>query len=94
MRAQGMGAPSYDLLKEAGLNIVSADAGCCGMSGSYGFQKDNYQTSMKIGQALFDAVNADKYEKVVCECGTCRLQIEHGTDTKTIHPIQILAENY
>lgn len=94
LRAQGMGLPAFDMLKEAGLNIVNADAGCCGMSGSYGFHASNYETSMKVGQDLFNAINADNYENVVCDCGTCRMQIEHGTDTKAVHPIQILAKLY
>ena len=59
--------------EKAGLNIVNADAGCCGISGSYGFHKDNYETSMKVGQKLFDAINGDNYHKVVCDCGTCLL---------------------
>ena len=86
--------PALDLLEKAGLNIVNADAGCCGISGSYGFHKDNYETSMKVGQKLFDAIKGDNYHKVVCDCGTCRMQIEHGTDTEAIHPIRILAKAY
>lgn len=94
LRAQGIGLPALDILERAGLNIVNADAGCCGISGSYGFHKDNYETSMKVGQKLFDTINADNYHKVVCDCGTCRMQIEHGTDTEAIHPIRILAKAY
>ena len=94
LRAQGIGLPALDILEKAGLNIVNADAGCCGISGSYGFHKDNYETSMKVGQKLFDAINGDKYHKVVCDCGTCRMQIEHGTGTEAIHPIRILAKAY
>ena len=56
--------------------------------------KDNYETSMKIGQDLFDAINADNYHKVICDCGTCRMQIQHGTDVKAVHPIEILAKAY
>jgi glycerol-3-phosphate dehydrogenase subunit C len=94
LRAQGMGMPAVDLLKEIGVNIDSADAGCCGMSGSYGFHKENYETSMKIGSELFDKINASGAHKVVCDCGTCREQIKHGTNAKTTHPIQVLAKAY
>ena len=45
-------------------------------------------------QALFDAINADNYHKVICDCGTCRMQIQHGTDVKAVHPIEILAKAY
>ena len=94
LRAQGMGLPALDMLQEIGVDIVNADAGCCGMSGSYGFHEKNYETSMKVGSALFDAIKDDDYHKVVCDCGTCRMQIEHGTDVKSVHPIQVLAKAY
>ena len=94
LRAQGMGTPAVDILREIGVDIDTADAGCCGMSGSYGFHKENYETSMKIGSELFDKINASGAHKVVCDCGTCREQIKHGTDVKTTHPIQVLARVY
>lgn len=94
LRAQGMGLPALDLLQEMGVAIDSADAGCCGMSGSYGFHKENYETSMKIGAQLFDTIKASGAQQVVCDCGTCREQIKHGTTAKTLHPIQVLAKLY
>lgn len=94
LRAQGMGTPAVDILQEIGVDIENADAGCCGMSGSYGFHKENYETSMKIGSELFDKINASGAHKVVCDCGTCREQIKHGTGAKTTHPIQVLAKVY
>lgn len=95
LRAQAMGLPALETLKDdIGVDIVNADAGCCGMSGNYGFKKENYETSMKIGSALFGKIAESGAEQVVCDCGTCREQIRHGSDKPTCHPIEILAEAY
>lgn len=94
LRAQGMGMPALDILHEIGINIDDANAGCCGMSGSYGFRGENYETSMKVGEKLFTTIKESGAAKVVCDCGTCREQIKHGTSAPTCHPIQILAEAY
>lgn len=94
LRAQGMGLPALEMLREIGVNIENADAGCCGMSGNYGFRKENYETSMKVGEKLFTAIKESGASQVVCDCGTCREQIKHGTSASTCHPIQILAQAY
>ena len=94
LRAQGMGLPALDMLQEIGVNIENADAGCCGMSGNYGFRKENYETSMKVGEKLFNTIKESGASEVVCDCGTCREQIKHATSQPTCHPIQILAKAY
>ena len=94
LRAQGMGLPALDMLQEIGVNIENADAGCCGMSGNYGFRKENYETSMKVGEKLFNTIKESGASEVVCDCGTCREQIKHATNQPTCHPIQILAKAY
>ena len=94
LRAQGLGLPALDILTAAGIDIVNADAGCCGMSGSYGFRKENYETSMKVGENLFNTIKESGASKVVCDCGTCREQIKHGATKNVCHPMQILAQAY
>lgn len=94
LRAQGMGLPALDMLQEIGVDIENADAGCCGMSGSYGFRKENYETSMKVGEKLFNTIRESGASEVVCDCGTCREQIKHGTQQAVCHPIQVLAKAY
>ncbi|MBQ3443027.1 MAG: anaerobic glycerol-3-phosphate dehydrogenase subunit C, partial [Selenomonadaceae bacterium] len=83
-----------DILEEAGANVNLADSGCCGISGNYGFRKDKYEISMKIGAKLFERVKQKDFDKVISDCGTCRMQIHHGTDIKPVHPIEILAQAY
>lgn len=66
--------------------------GCCGMAGSFGYEKEHYQVSMKIGELkLFPRVRKFAPEVLIAANGTsCRHQIEDGTGRKGEHPIQIL----
>ena len=95
LRAQGIGLPSLDLLSLIpSLQIENAAAGCCGISGSYGIKSDKNEISMKVGNKLFERIKSSKATTVVSECGTCRLQIHHGTKVATKHPISILRLAY
>ncbi|SEJ96517.1 Cysteine-rich domain-containing protein, partial [Propionispira arboris] len=95
LRVQGIGLPAMELLKLVpGVKVTDADAGCCGISGNYGYKAENYNLSMKIGNTLFDTVKASGVDTVLTDCGTCRAQIEHGAEVKTMHPISILAKAY
>ena len=70
------------------------NAGCCGMAGSFGFEKEHYDISMQIGeQALFPAINHSDDDCEIAVTGvSCRQQVEHGTDRKPRHIAEILAE--
>ncbi len=69
-------------------------SGCCGMAGSYGYDKDHYATSMAIGEmVLFPAVRNAQKDDIIAAPGTsCREQIASGTGRKPFHPIEILAQ--
>jgi FAD/FMN-containing dehydrogenase/Fe-S oxidoreductase len=69
-------------------------AGCCGMAGSFGYEKEHYDISMAIGeQALFPAVRKADAETVIAAAGTsCREQIKDGTQRRARHPVSILAQ--
>lgn len=75
-----------------GMELVPLDSNCCGIAGTYGFKKENYAYSQKIGQKLFDNIAAVDPEYVVCECETCKWQIEMSTRYKVKNPIVILEE--
>lgn len=95
LRAQGIGRPSLEILSLIPeLEVVEADAGCCGISGNYGFKDDKYDVAMAVGHNLFDFIKASGAETVLSDCGTCRLQITHGTGVKTAHPISIVRNAY
>lgn len=99
LKAQGIGTPSIRLLRLIpGLRVKDLDAGCCGLSGSYGFKQEKYNLAMSIGSPLFTRVQQGKameeFETMTTECGGCRVQIEHGSGVKTEHPIWILMKAY
>lgn len=67
-------------------------SGCCGMAGAFGYDRNNYELSMAIGeQVLFPAVRNASAETVIAAPGTsCRQQIHDGTGRTALHPVQIL----
>lgn len=67
-------------------------SGCCGMAGSFGYEKEHYELSMQIGeQVLFPSVRgADKAVCISAPGTSCRQQIKHATGKKAFHPIEIL----
>ncbi|MBM7856110.1 glycerol-3-phosphate dehydrogenase subunit C [Desulfohalotomaculum tongense] len=95
LKAVGCGVPSKGILDLVpGVEVNDLDAGCCGLSGSYGFKKEKYAISQEIGRQLFQAVKKKGLNRVITECGMCQLQIHHGTGAEVYHPIQVLAEAY
>ncbi len=67
-------------------------SGCCGMAGSFGYEKEHYELSMKIGElVLFPTVRKQPEEVIIAAPGTsCRHQIHDGTGRKALHPVEIL----
>lgn len=93
LRAQGNGLPGLELLRRLpGVTALNADAGCCGISGSYGFKKEKYAIGQDIGATLFKTVRESKARTAVSECGTCRVQITHGSGMACLHPVSILRQ--
>ncbi|GBD10888.1 Anaerobic glycerol-3-phosphate dehydrogenase subunit C [bacterium HR23] len=69
------------------------DAGCCGMAGAFGFEREHYDISLKIGERrLFPAVRSNPGAKVVVTGVSCRQQIEHGTGVRPLHLAEFLAQ--
>ena len=75
-----------------GLNLNVLQQECCGMSGTYGFKKENYKYSQAIGQTLFDNISAANPDVVATDCETCKWQIEMSTPYKVLNPVSIIAE--
>ncbi|RFN58100.1 FAD-binding and (Fe-S)-binding domain-containing protein [Marixanthomonas ophiurae] len=67
-------------------------SGCCGMAGSFGYEKEHYEVSMQIGELkLFPAVRKASKDTIIAANGTsCRHQIKDGTGVQALHPITIL----
>ncbi|HPE57967.1 MAG TPA: FAD-linked oxidase C-terminal domain-containing protein [Bacteroidales bacterium] len=73
-------------------SVEEIPSGCCGMAGSFGYEKEHYELSMKVGElVLFPEVRKTDETTIVAAPGTsCRHQIKDGTDKKALHPIEIL----
>ncbi len=75
-------------------NVTIMNTGCCGMAGSFGYEKEHYQVSMQVGEdTLFSKVRNCSSETEIAAAGTsCRHQIFDGTKRIAKHPITILKE--
>lgn len=95
----GVGKCAEMLKLIPGVKVNVIPSGCCGMAGSFGYEKEHYETSKAIGEmVLFPAVRhatEDKQKQVIVAApGTsCRQQILDGTGVKALHPIEILYNN-
>ncbi|WP_224490417.1 FAD-binding and (Fe-S)-binding domain-containing protein [Robertkochia flava] len=84
---------TFDMLSlPENYKVSMINSGCCGMAGSFGYEKEHYQVSMKIGeQRLFKAVRNCEDEVLIAANGnSCRHQISDGTGKKALHPVSIL----
>jgi FAD/FMN-containing dehydrogenase/Fe-S oxidoreductase len=85
--------PTKKILTRFGNNEVHIiPSGCCGMAGSFGYEKEHFDLSMKIGElVLFPAVRKQGESVIIAAPGTsCRHQIKDGTGRIALHPIEIL----
>ena len=85
-----------------GATVHAIPSGCCGMAGSFGYEKEHYKTSLAIGEmVLFPAIrsaqkthlmsyHSDNPAFVAAPGTSCRQQILDGTGVKAVHPIEIL----
>src|SRR5438445_9730462 len=70
-----------------GLDFEVLDSGCCGMAGSFGFEREHYDVSMKVGErVLLPAIRrAPKDTLIVADGFSCRTQIAQATDRRALH---------
>jgi FAD/FMN-containing dehydrogenase/Fe-S oxidoreductase len=91
--AVGLEGASIKLLQEhCSVKVVDLKAGCCGIAGTFGMQKKNFDLSSKISESLKNALESAPTKNVLTECAACKMQIEHISDCTVRHPIKILAE--
>jgi FAD/FMN-containing dehydrogenase/Fe-S oxidoreductase len=85
-------APTVAVLKWAGYEVSEVDSGCCGMAGSFGFEREHYDISITLGnRRLAPAVKAASADTVVVAPGiSCRQQIEHLAGRRAKHPAEVL----
>jgi Fe-S oxidoreductase len=76
------------------LEVFSIEKGCSGMAGAFGLTRENFDTSLRIGRELIEHLRTADVNIGLTECSSCKLQMEQGTDTPTLHPLKLLALSY
>lgn len=76
----------------SGLDLKVLEQKCCGISGTFGFKKENYAISQKIGSQLYERIYAANPEVVITDCETCKWQIEGACGIPVFNPISILVQ--
>ncbi len=86
--------PTRDLLHMTGADVSEVDSGCCGMAGSFGYEVEHYEISMRMAERrLLPAVReVDESTIVVAPGVSCRAQIEHGSGRRALHPAEVIAQ--
>ena len=90
----GEGASIKLLKRLCEVKVIDLKAGCCGLAGTFGMKKENYELSSKISESLKAALAAAPTKNVLTECAACKMQIEQISDCIVRHPIKILAQSY
>lgn len=88
-------APTISLLSlPKNYTVEQIPSGCCGMAGSFGYEKEHYELSQKVGElVLLPTVRATAPDVLIAAPGTsCRHQVKDGTGKKALHPVEILWE--
>jgi FAD/FMN-containing dehydrogenase/Fe-S oxidoreductase len=95
---------TVELLRACGYDVQWMDTGCCGMAGTFGYEAEHYELSMKVGELkLFPQLRelktdnnrqskiANRKSEVVSSGAACRMQIQQGTGVNAVHPIVLVA---
>jgi len=87
--------PSLKVLRSIpGSTVTEIQSGCCGMAGSFGYEKEHYEISQQIGELhLFPEVRATEADTLIVADGmSCRSQIAHGTERHAYHLAEVIAQ--
>lgn len=94
LRGHHIGQPAVELLQLIpGLHLELSKADCCGVGGTYGYDKDKYDIATSIGTALIDQIKEFNPDFVICDSETCRWSIEAKSSVPSIHPVQLLVKS-
>ena len=88
----GTGPATSLLSRIPGCEVVDADAGCCGMAGSFGYEREHYDVSKAAGERkLFPTIRKRETSTAVVAPGySCRQQIKHFTDVDAVSAVQLI----
>jgi FAD/FMN-containing dehydrogenase/Fe-S oxidoreductase len=93
--AVGDPAATIKVMQElCGISVTDLSAGCCGLAGTFGMQKKNFDLSSKISAGLAEALAKSPVKDILTECSACRMQIERLAGFTVNHPAGIIANYY
>ena len=94
-RSVGEFGKTLSLLRNFGYNAKPSDAGCCGMAGSFGYEKEHYEISKAMGECgLFPKIRDLGESERVCVTGiSCLEQVSHFTEATPVHVALLLEES-
>lgn len=93
MEKLGWANYSIELLQQIpDAEVTVLNSQCCGIAGTYGFKKENYDAAQEIGASLFDQIENGGFDIVATDCETCKWQIEMSTTKLCEHPITLIAK--
>lgn len=76
-----------------GASVHEIPSGCCGMAGSFGYEKEHYEFSLKIGElVLFPEIRKHNPTTIIASGTSCRCQIKDGTGKRALHLVEFLAQ--
>jgi len=73
------------------LRVQTLEKGCSGMAGTYGLSSESFRSSVQIGWDLITEMRLPELQIGTTECSSCKMQMEQGTTTPTLHPLKLLA---
>jgi len=92
-RNQGLDRQAVELFSEVdGVRMEDVGDSCSGISGTYGWKEEKYETSMQIAEDMFEHMHHADGDVGMTECPTCSMQMEHGTGYEIKHPLQLLED--
>jgi anaerobic glycerol-3-phosphate dehydrogenase C subunit len=95
LKALGITKEPAELLRLIpGVHVQIFSDQCCGIAGTFGLKKKNYDLSMTIGKKLFNEIDASDVQEIATSCGACKMQIYQGTKREAVTPVSLLALAY
>ncbi|GAB3028846.1 anaerobic glycerol-3-phosphate dehydrogenase subunit C [Natronobiforma cellulositropha] len=90
-RNQGLDGQALEVLESVeGVDAEDVGDSCSGISGTYGWKRERYETSMAIGEEMFRHMARADADAGLTECPTCAMQMHHGTGYEIHHPLEVL----
>jgi glycerol-3-phosphate dehydrogenase subunit C len=93
-RAQAIGFPARDLMRQGGVAEIVSVGECCGHDGTYAMKVETFEAARRIGRKAFDGMRDADAATWVTDCPLAAIQIEQHAGTKPLHPMSLLARAY